>query len=203
VGSRRLRCVGDLATGGYVTGDDRVGQNVPIHGDVFGPYRLRIAAVLAGRVSRGAASRSWRLAVSLPVFDVGWFLCVRGRICVLLIQQAKNPRWAAASSGAHARNVPAVRSSSLNFWPRCSSPGCGRRVPPDALHDLCRRAGPYVALIRAPGHGGPCCPGACPGCRACLDTPRVQAGWCVRCGVCVGCCRGHGVLTGPALRRCV
>lgn len=106
-----------------------------------------------------------------------------------VIQQARNPRWVAASSGAHARNVPAVRSSRQKFWPRCSSPECGRPVPPDAVHDLCGRAGPYVALIRAPGHGGPCCPGTCPGCRACADTPRVEAGWCVRCGVCVGCCR--------------
>lgn len=71
-----------------------------------------------------------------------------------VIQQARNPRWAAASSGAHARNVPAVRSSREKFWPRCSSRGCGRRVPPDAVHDLCGRAGPYVALIRAPSHGG-------------------------------------------------
>lgn len=114
-----------------------------------------------------------------------------------VIQQARNPRWAAASSGAHARNVPAVRSSRQKFWLRCSSPGCGRRVPPDAVHDLCRRAGPYGALIRAPRHGGPCCPGVCPGCRACLDTPRVTAGWCVRCGVCGVCCRGHGVLALP------
>ena len=112
-----------------------------------------------------------------------------------LIQQARNPRWAAASSGAHARNVPAVRSSRQKFWPRCSRPGCGRSVPPEALHDVCRRAGPYVALIRVPRHGGPCCPGACPGCRACLDTPRVQTGWCVRClsGVLPGSrCGGFG-----------
>src|SRR4051812_44799047 len=114
-----------------------------------------------------------------------------------VIQQARNPRWAAASSGAHARNVPAVRSRRQKFWPRCSSPGCDRPVPPDAVHDLCGRAGPYVALIRAPRHGGPCCPGTCPGCRACLDTPRVQTGWCARCGVCVVCCRGHDVLAWP------
>jgi hypothetical protein len=118
-----------------------------------------------------------------------------------VIQQAKNPRWAAASSGAHARNVPAVRSRRQKFWPRCKSPGCDRPVPPDAVHDLCGRAAPYVALIRAPRHGGPCCPGTCPGCRACLDTPRVKAGWCVRCGVCAVCCRGHGVLTLPTTRE--
>jgi hypothetical protein len=117
-----------------------------------------------------------------------------------VIQQARNPRWAAASSGAHARNVPAVRSRRQRLWPRCSSPGCDRPVPPDAVHDLCGRAGPYVALIRAPRHGGPCCPGTCPGCRACLDTPRVQAGWCVRCGVCVVCCRDHSVLASPTIR---
>jgi hypothetical protein len=117
-----------------------------------------------------------------------------------VIQQARNPRWAAVGSGAHARNVPAVRSSRQKFWPRCSSPGCDRRVPPDAVHDVCGRAGPYVALIRAPRHGGPCCPGTCPGCRACLDTPRVKAGWCVRCGVCVVCCRGHGVSAWPTIR---
>lgn len=116
-----------------------------------------------------------------------------------VIQQTRNPRWAAASSAAHARNVPAVRSRQ-KFWPRCSSPGCARPVPPDAVHDLCGRAAPYVALIRAPRHGGPCCPGTCPGCRACLDTPRVKAGWCVRCGVCVVCCRGHGVLALPTIR---
>jgi hypothetical protein len=116
-----------------------------------------------------------------------------------VIQQTRNPRWAAASSPAHARNVPAVRSRQ-KFWPRCSSPGCARPVPPDAVHDLCGRAAPYVALIRAPRHGGPCCPGTCPGCRACLDTPRVKAGWCVRCGVCVVCCRGHGVLALPTIR---
>ena len=117
-----------------------------------------------------------------------------------VIQQARNPRWAAAGSGAHARNVPAVRSRRQKFWPRCSSPGCDRPVPPDAVHDLCGRAGPYVALIRAPRHGGPCCPGTCPGCRACLDTPRVKAGWCVRCDVCVVCCRGHGPLALPTIR---
>jgi hypothetical protein len=116
-----------------------------------------------------------------------------------VIQQTRNPRWAAASSAAHARNVPAVRSRQ-KFWPRCSSPGCDRPVPPDAVHDLCGRAAPYVALIRAPRHGGPCCPGTCPGCRACLDTLRVKAGWCVRCGVCVVCCRGHGVLALPTIR---
>jgi len=71
-----------------------------------------------------------------------------------VIQQAKNPRWAAVGSGAHARNVPAVRSSRQKFWPRCSSPGCNRPVPPDAVHDVCGRAAPYVALIRAPRHGG-------------------------------------------------
>lgn len=117
-----------------------------------------------------------------------------------VIQQARNPRWAAVGSGAHARNVPAIRSSRQKFWPRCSSPGCNRPVPPDAVHDVCGRAAPYVALIRAPRHGGPCCPGTCPGCRACLDTPRVKAGWCVRCGVCVVCCRGHGVLALPTIR---
>jgi hypothetical protein len=111
-----------------------------------------------------------------------------------VIQQAKNPRWAAANCGPPARNVPAVRSRRQRFWPRCSSLGCDRPVPPDAVHDLCGRAGPYVALIRAPRHGGPCCPGTCPGCRACLDTPRVKTGWCVRCGVCAVCCRGHDVL---------
>ena len=73
-----------------------------------------------------------------------------------VIQQARNPRWAAVGSGAHARNVPAVRSSRQKFWPRCSSPGCNRPVPPDAVHDVCGRAAPYVALIRAPRHGGPC-----------------------------------------------
>ena len=117
-----------------------------------------------------------------------------------VIQQARNPRWAASSSGAHARNVPAIHSRRQKFWPRCSSPGCHRPVPPDALHDLCGRAGPYVALIRAPRHGGPCCPGTCPGCRACLDTPRVKAGWCVRCGVCAVCCQGHAVLALPTVR---
>jgi hypothetical protein len=117
-----------------------------------------------------------------------------------VIQQARNPRWAAASSGAHASNVPAVRFHRQKLWPRCSSPGCDRPVPPDAVHDLCGRAGPYVALIRSPRHGGPCCPGTCPGCRACLDTPRVQAGWCVRCGVCVVCCRGHDVSAWPTVR---
>jgi hypothetical protein len=120
-----------------------------------------------------------------------------------VIQQAQNPRWAAASSGAHARNLPAVRSRHQKFWPRCSSPGCDRPVPPDSVHDLCGRAGPYVALIRAPRHGGPCCPGTCPGCRACLDTPRVQAGWCARCSVCVVCCRGHDVVTRPTIRKSV
>jgi hypothetical protein len=118
-----------------------------------------------------------------------------------VIEQAKNPRWAATSSGAHARNVPAVRSRRQKFWPRCSSPGCDRPVPPDAVHDLCGRAAPYVALIRAPRHGGPCCPGTCPGCRACLDTPRVKAGWCVRCGVCAVCCRGHNVLALSTIRE--
>ena len=117
-----------------------------------------------------------------------------------VIQQVKNPRWAAVGTGAHARNVPAVRSRRQKLWPRCSSPGCDRPVPPDAVHDLCGRAGPYVALIRAPRHGGPCCPGTCPGCRACLDTPRVKTGWCVRCGVCAVCCRGHDVLTSPTIR---
>lgn len=117
-----------------------------------------------------------------------------------VIQQARNPRWTAASSGAHARNLPAVRSHRQKSWPRCSSPGCHRPVPPDALHDLCGRAGPYVALIRAPRHGGACCPGTCPGCRACLDTPRVTAGWCVRCGVCVACCQDHNVLASPTTR---
>jgi hypothetical protein len=111
-----------------------------------------------------------------------------------VIQQAQNPRWAAANCGPPARNVPAVRSRRQKFWPRCSSVGCDRPVPPDAVHDLCGRAGAYVALIRAPRHGGPCCPGTCPGCRACLDTPRVKTGWCVRCGVCAVCCRGHDVL---------
>lgn len=117
-----------------------------------------------------------------------------------VIQQAKNPRWAGVAAAAHARNVPAVRSSRQMFWPRCSSPGCDRPVPPDAVHDVCGRAAPYVALIRAPRHGGPCCPGTCPGCRACLDTPRVKAGWCVRCGVCVVCCRGHDLLALPTIR---
>jgi len=116
-----------------------------------------------------------------------------------VIQQARNPRWAPASCGAHARNLPAVRSRHQKRWPRCSSPGCDRPVPPDAVHELCGRAGPYVALIRAPRHGGPCCPGTCPGCRACLDTPRVEAGWCARCGVCVLCCRGHDVVTRPPI----
>jgi hypothetical protein len=120
-----------------------------------------------------------------------------------VIQQARNPRWAAASCGAHARNLPAVRSRRQKLWPRCCSPGCDRPVPPDAVHELCGRAGPYVALIRAPRHGGPCCPGTCPGCRACLDTPRVQAGWCARCSVCVLCCRGHDVLTSPTMRESV
>jgi hypothetical protein len=118
-----------------------------------------------------------------------------------VIQQARNPRWAAASSGVHACNVPAVRSRRQKLWPRCSSPGCDRPVPPDAVHDLCGRAGPYVALIRAPRHGGPCCPGTCPGCRACLDTPRVNAGWCARCAVCAVCCRGHDVLAWPTMRH--
>jgi hypothetical protein len=117
-----------------------------------------------------------------------------------VIQQVKNPRWAAASPRTHARNVPAVRSRRHKLWPRCSNPGCDRPVPPDAVHELCGRAGPYVALIRAPRHGGPCCPGTCPGCRACLDTPRVKTGWCVRCGVCAACCRGHDVLVWPTIR---
>ena len=120
-----------------------------------------------------------------------------------VIQQARNPRWAAVGCGAHASNLPAVRSRRQKFWPRCLSPGCDRPVPPDAVHDLCGRAGPYVALIRAPRHGGPCCPGTCPGCRACVDTPRVSAGWCVRCGVCAACCRGHEVLTAPTIRESV
>lgn len=116
-----------------------------------------------------------------------------------VIQQVRSPRWAAASSHTHARNVPAIRSRRQKLWPRCSHPGCDRPVPPDAVHDLCGRAGPYVALIRAPRHGGPCCPGTCPGCRACLDTPRVKTGWCVRCGVCAACCRGHDVLAWPTI----
>jgi hypothetical protein len=150
---------------------------------------------------RTAPLWSRRLAVSLRLPDWG-LVCVRAWSYLrFVIQQARNPRWAAAGSGAHARNVPAVRSSHQKFWPRCSSPGCGRPVPPDALHDVCGRAGPYVALIRAPRHGGPCCPGACPGCRACLDTPRVQAGWCVQCGICVVCCLGHGVLALPTSRN--
>jgi hypothetical protein len=120
-----------------------------------------------------------------------------------VIQQVRNPRWAAVGCGAHARNLPAVRSRRQKFWPRCSSPGCDRPVPPDAVHELCGRAGPYVALIRAPRHGGPCCPGTCPGCRACLDTPRVKAGWCARCSVCAVCCRGHDVVTRPTIRESV
>jgi hypothetical protein len=120
-----------------------------------------------------------------------------------VIQQTRNPRWSAVGCGAHARNLPAVRSGRQKFWPRCSRPGCDRPVPPDAVHDLCGRAGPYVALIRSPRHGGPCCPGTCPGCGACLDTPRVQTGWCARCGVCAACCRGHDVLTAPTIRESV
>jgi hypothetical protein len=160
-----------------------------------------------GHPGRGGASSGARGAVA--VVDVGAPTTFSPMGVVFLrawsylrfvIQQAQNPRWAAAGSGAHARNVPAVRSSRQKFWPRCSSPGCDRPVPPDAVHDVCGRAAPYVALIRAPRHGGPCCPGTCPGCRACLDTPRVKAGWCVRCGVCVVCCRGHGVLAVPTIR---
>jgi hypothetical protein len=72
----------DLATGVYVTGYDRVGWNLHIHGDGFGPYRSQIDAVLTWRVLRAAPLRSWRLAVPLRFPQVGWFLCARGRICV-------------------------------------------------------------------------------------------------------------------------
>ena len=169
----------------------------PADGDGKQPGGRGLARVARGSVAVVEVARPATFSPMGLVFLRAW------SYLRFVIQQARNPRWVAASSGAHARNVPAVRSSRQKFWPRCASPGCGRRVPPDAVHDLCRRAGPYVALIRAPRHGGPCCPGACPGCRACLDTPRVKAGWCVRCGVCVVCCRGHGVLALPTIRECV
>lgn len=105
-----------------------------------------------------------------------------------LANQVKSPRWR-RTEGAHRTNLPAVRESRQRSWPQCT--GCLKRVPPEALHDMCGRAGPYVPLIRAPWHGGPCCRGYCPGCRACLDTPRVEAGWCQRCNVCLACCSGH------------
>jgi hypothetical protein len=151
------------------------------------------------RVARGSVAI---VGVGRPAmfFPAGLIFLRAWSYLRFVIHQARNPRWAAASSPTHARNVPAVRSRRQKFWPRCSSPGCDRPVPPDAVHDLCGRAGPYVALIRAPRHGGPCCPGTCPGCRACLDTPRVKTGWCVRCGVCAACCRGHDVLAWPTIR---
>jgi hypothetical protein len=166
-------------------------------GDDKQPVGRGLARVARGSVAVVEVARPTTFFPMAPVFLRAWsYLC-------FVIQQARNPRWAAVGCGAHARNLPAVRSRRQKFWPRCSSPGCDRPVPPDAVHDLCGRAGPYVALIRSPRHGGPCCPGTCPGCRACLDTPRVQAGWCARCSVCVVCCRGHDVLTRPAIRESV
>jgi hypothetical protein len=173
------------------------GVGFPADGDDKQPDGRGLARVARGSVAVVEVSRPATLPLIGVAFLRAW------SYLRFVIQQARNPRWAADSCGAHARNLPAVRSRHQTFWPRCSSPGCDRPVPPDAVHELCRRAGPYVALIRAPRHGGPCCPGTCPGCRACLDTPRVQAGWCARCSVCVMCCRGHDVLTSPTIRESV
>jgi hypothetical protein len=166
----------------------------PADGDGKQPDGRDLARVTRGSVAVVEVARPTTFPLMGVAFLRAW------SYLRFVIQQAKNPRWAAVGSGAHARNLPAVRSRRQKFWPRCSSPGCDRPVPPDAVHDLCGRAGPYVALIRSPRHGGPCCPGTCPGCRTCLDTPRVLAGWCARCGVCVVCCRGHSVLTWPTIR---
>jgi hypothetical protein len=82
-----------------------------------------------------------------------------------------------------------------NDWPRCLAPNCatgtyGHRVPPSAIHWACNRAGPYGAFYSvAHQHGEPCCPGECPKCRYCLDA---LSGFCDRCGICDGCCPGHG-----------
>lgn len=177
--------------GSSVKAPRQQGVGLPAKANDGHPDGLGMTGVARGSVAIVEVSRR-------PIFFPMGLTFLRAWSYVrFVIQQARNPRWAAASSGAHARNLPAVRSRRQKFWPRCSSPGCDRPVPPDAMHDLCGRAGPYVALIRAPRHGGPCCPGTCPGCRACLDTPRVQAGWCARCGVCVVCCRGHDVLAWP------
>lgn len=172
----------------------QLGLGFPFQGDDKQPSRVGMTSVVRGSVAIVDVRRP------ATFFPMGLVFLRAWSYLRFVIQQARNPRWAAASSGAHARNVPAVRSRRQKFWPRCSSPECSRPVPPDAVHDLCGRAGPYVALIRAPRHGGPCCPGTCPGCRACLDTPRVKAGWCVRCGVCAVCCRGHDVLAWPTVR---
>jgi hypothetical protein len=173
------------------------GMGCPGDGDDNQPAGRGLARVARGSVAVVEVARPATFPFMGLAFLRAW------SYLRFVIQQARNPRWAAVGCGAHARNLPAVRSGRQKLWPRCSSPGCDRPVPPDAVHDLCGRAGPYVALIRAPRHGGPCCPGTCPGCRACLDTPRVQAGWCARCSVCVVCCRGHDVVSGPTIRESV
>jgi hypothetical protein len=170
------------------------GVGCPADGDGKQPGGRGLTRVARGSVAVVEVARPATFSPMGLVFLRAW------SYLRFVIQQTRNPRWAAVGSGAHARNLPAVRSRRQKCWPRCSSPGCDRPVPPDAVHDVCGRAGPYVALIRSPRHGGPCCPGTCPGCRACLDTPRVQAGWCVRCGVCVVCCRGHSMLAWPTIR---
>jgi hypothetical protein len=83
-----------------------------------------------------------------------------------------------------------------NDWPRCLAPNCsphtrwGHRVPASAIHPACNRAGPYGAFYSAVHtHGPPCCPGECPSCQICIDA---LASFCDRCGVCDGCCPGHG-----------
>ena len=173
------------------------GVGRPTNGDGKQPSSRGLARVARGSITVVEVGRP------ATFFPIGLTFLRAWSYLRFVIQQVRNPRWSAVGSGAHARNLPAVRSRRQKSWPRCSSPGCDRPVPPDAVHDLCGRAGPYVALIRAPRHGGPCCPGTCPGCRACLDTPRVQAGWCARCSVCVVCCRGHEVLTLPTVRESV
>jgi hypothetical protein len=166
----------------------------PADGDGKQPDGRGLARVTRGSVAVVEVARPTTFPLMGAAFLRAW------SYLRFVIQQTRNPRWVAVGSGAHARNLPAVRSRRQKFWPRCSGPGCDRPVPPDAVHDLCGRAGPYVALIRSPRHGGPCCPGTCPGCRACLDSQRVLAGWCARCGICVVCCRGHSVLTWPTIR---
>jgi hypothetical protein len=82
------------------------------------------------------------------------------------------------------------RREEPNEWPKCLSEGCWTRVPPSAIHPACNRAGPYGAFYSAPhNHGGLCCPGECPSCQDCIDA---LAGFCDRCGICEGCCPGHG-----------
>lgn len=85
------------------------------------------------------------------------------------------------------------RTQRPNPWPRCLSAthgGPGPRVPPSAIHPPCQRAGDYGAFdAAAHTHGPPCCPGECPRCHKCLD--RIK-GLCERCGICLGCCPGHG-----------